>query len=293
MAATPISGDLAAAAEKPSFSEITSVAPLTVRSPERMPANAPLLVILLENRHDAPRKGHEADDEGNVLRGENKRARYEGKAQASGEQHLSLGGKRLFTHRGDQVDRDGRGRGQNDCLKRRHGRREKQDQDHGEQDHAQRAAAQNLHEHGGDDGVNTALGKLAVKDQPRGTSDQISTAADDQAEYGREVEATFGVASRWNPANKVALQSLPYSQEELDVINAQWEHLDETPGTMGDYYTSRYLVTALNQTVMQGLSGRIALEDAVKEINKEMRRKQAEFGIPKDGAIYIDRAAAK
>jgi hypothetical protein len=62
---------------------------------------------------------------------------------------------------------------------------------------------------------------------------------------------------------------------------------------MGDYYTSRYLVTALNQTVMQGLSGRIALEDAVKEINKEMRRKQAEFGIPKDGAIYIDRAAAK
>lgn len=114
-----------------------------------------------------------------------------------------------------------------------------------------------------------------------------------QAEYGREVEATFGVASRWNPANKVALQSLPYSQEELDVINAQWEHLDETPGTMGDYYTSRYLVTALNQTVMQGLSGRIALEDAVKEINKEMRRKQAEFGIPKDGAIYIDRAAAK
>lgn len=106
-----------------------------------------------------------------------------------------------------------------------------------------------------------------------------------QTEYGREVEATFGVASRWNPANKVAAQTLPYSQEELDVINAQWEWLRESPNAMGGYYTSRYLLTALNQTVIQGLSGRIALEDAVKEINKEMRRKQNEFGIPEDGSI--------
>lgn len=106
-----------------------------------------------------------------------------------------------------------------------------------------------------------------------------------QTEYGREVEATFGVASRWNPANMVATQTLPYTQEELDVINAQWAHLKESPNTMGGYYTSRYLLTALNQAVIQGLSGRIALEDAVKEINKEMRRKQAEFGIPEDGSI--------
>ena len=111
-----------------------------------------------------------------------------------------------------------------------------------------------------------------------------------QAEYGREVEATFGVASRWNPANLVATQSLPYSQEELDVINAQWEHLKESPNTMGGYYTSRYLLTALNQTVIQGLSGRIALEDAVKEINKEMRRKQKEFNIPENGSVLYETA---
>ena len=115
---------------------------------------------------------------------------------------------------------------------------------------------------------------------------------DVQSEYGREVEATFGVASRWNPANMVAVQSLPYSQEELDVINAQWEHLKESPNTMGGYYTSRYLLTALNQTVIQGLSGRIALEDAVKEINKEMRRKQKEFGIPADGSVLYEQPIA-
>ncbi len=113
-----------------------------------------------------------------------------------------------------------------------------------------------------------------------------------QSEYGREVEATFGVASRWNPANKNAAQTLPYTQEELDVINAQWEWLKESPNTMGGYYTSRYLLTALNQTVIQGLSGRIALEDAVKIINKEMRRKQGEFGVPVDGSILYETAIA-
>ena len=50
MAQTPISGDLAAAAEKPEFREITRVAPPTVIRPERIPAKAPIFVILFENR---------------------------------------------------------------------------------------------------------------------------------------------------------------------------------------------------------------------------------------------------
>ena len=100
-----------------------------------------------------------------------------------------------------------------------------------------------------------------------------------QAEYVREVEATFGVASRWNPANKNAVETLPYTQEELDVIFSQWEWLKESPNTLGGYYTSRYLITALNQTVLQGKNARVALEDAIKEINKEMKRKQKEYKI--------------
>ena len=50
MAETPISGDLAAAAAKPEFREMTRVAPPTVSRPERIPAIAPVLVIFLENR---------------------------------------------------------------------------------------------------------------------------------------------------------------------------------------------------------------------------------------------------
>ena len=50
IAQTPISGDFAAAAEKPDFSVITSVAPPTVIRPEMIPAKAPAFVIFLENR---------------------------------------------------------------------------------------------------------------------------------------------------------------------------------------------------------------------------------------------------
>ena len=98
-----------------------------------------------------------------------------------------------------------------------------------------------------------------------------------QVAYAQEVEATFGVASRWQTANKRAINSMAYSDEELEVINEQWSYFTETPIVLGGYYTARYLTTALNQAVLQGSNIRIALEDAVREINKEMHRKQKEF----------------
>ncbi len=100
---------------------------------------------------------------------------------------------------------------------------------------------------------------------------------DVQVAYAQEVEATFGVASRWATANKLAINSMAYSDEELEVINEQWSYFTETPVVLGGYYTTRYLTTALNQSVLQGSNIRIALEDAVREINKEMKRKQNEF----------------
>ncbi|MBQ3848158.1 MAG: extracellular solute-binding protein [Clostridia bacterium] len=106
--------------------------------------------------------------------------------------------------------------------------------------------------------------------------------AETQSTYAQEVEATFGIASRWNPANKNALKNMAYSEDELNIIYKHWDDelgYMESPNVLGGYYTSRYLLTALNQAVVQGDSARIALEDAVKEINKEMKRKQDEFGI--------------
>lgn len=50
IAATPISGDLDAAAENPEFKEITRVEIPTTRSPDIIPAYAPVFVIFLEKR---------------------------------------------------------------------------------------------------------------------------------------------------------------------------------------------------------------------------------------------------
>ena len=78
-----------------------------------------------------------------------------------------------------------------------------------------------------------------------------------QVAYAQEVEATFGVASRWQTANKRAINSMAYSDEELEVINEQWSYFTETPIVLGGYYTARYLTTALNQAVLQGNNIRI------------------------------------
>jgi len=98
-----------------------------------------------------------------------------------------------------------------------------------------------------------------------------------QISYAQEVEATFGVASRWATANVEAVKHMAYSDDEIEVIMEQWTHFTESPNVLGGYYTSRYLNTALNKAVLQGDNIRIALEDAVREINKEMKRKQDEF----------------
>ena len=78
-----------------------------------------------------------------------------------------------------------------------------------------------------------------------------------------------------------------YTLEELDVIYEQWSWIQESPNVLGGYYTSRYLTTALNQHVLQGVNARVALEDAIKEINKEMLRKQTEYRIAEKGGSVL------
>ncbi|MBQ8164780.1 MAG: extracellular solute-binding protein [Clostridia bacterium] len=100
-----------------------------------------------------------------------------------------------------------------------------------------------------------------------------------QTDYANEVEATFGVGSRWQTANKLAINNMPYTDEEIEIIQTVWADFEETPVVLGGYYTNRYLLTALNQAILQGMNPRVALEDAVREINKEMKRKQIDFEV--------------
>lgn len=105
------------------------------------------------------------------------------------------------------------------------------------------------------------------------------TSAEVQAQYGTELEALIGVEARWNTANVEALKSLPWPRQDIEAILEQWEWFQEIPVVLGGYYTGRHIKNAWNRVVLQGWNPMEALEEAVRDINRELKRKQEEFGI--------------
>ena len=101
-----------------------------------------------------------------------------------------------------------------------------------------------------------------------------------QKDYAREMEALVGVEARWNTSNVDAFLSLDWNKGDLSVIKEQWNWAQETPVVLGGYYTGRYVTNAFTDVVVSGTSiPRDALENAVKEINRELRTKQEEYNI--------------
>ncbi|MNI33847.1 Bacterial extracellular solute-binding protein [compost metagenome] len=102
--------------------------------------------------------------------------------------------------------------------------------------------------------------------------------ADVQERYGSELEAVNGVAFRWNTANIEAFTHLPWPKEDLNVILEQWRWYKEIPNLPGTYFLGRELNNAWNRTVIDGMNYRESLEEAILGIDREMLRKQQEFG---------------
>jgi len=101
-----------------------------------------------------------------------------------------------------------------------------------------------------------------------------------QTQYARRVEAVLGTESRWCSANVNAFMSLDWGRNDREVIKKQWNWVVETPTVLGSAYASRYLKNAFTDVVVSGISlPRDALEKAVKEINRELKLKQEEYGV--------------
>lgn len=105
------------------------------------------------------------------------------------------------------------------------------------------------------------------------------TSAEVQVRFARELESLIGTEARWNTANVQALRELPWPRKDIEAIGEQWQWFLETPVVLGGYFTPRHINNAWNRVVLQGWHPREALEEAVKEINRELVRKQEEFGI--------------
>ena len=100
-----------------------------------------------------------------------------------------------------------------------------------------------------------------------------------QSRYAQELQALIGVEARWNTANVEALENLPWPKEDIAAIQEQWKWFKERPVVLGGYFTDRHIVNAWNRIVLLGWSEREAVEEAVRDINRELAKKREEFGL--------------
>ena len=105
------------------------------------------------------------------------------------------------------------------------------------------------------------------------------TSTDAQVRFGREMEAIIGSAARYATANLEAMQQLPWTVEQRDNLNAQWEWVEGTPPVLGGYYITRQFDWLFRAVVLQNEPIRESVLDYSREINREITRKRIEFGL--------------
>lgn len=105
------------------------------------------------------------------------------------------------------------------------------------------------------------------------------TGDDTQARFANQNENQLGVTARYFTANKNAFASLSFSKSEFNVINTFFDNNIESQVVLGGYYSARHVTNAWTRSVESGVDFRDSLEEAVEDINTELRRKQAEYGI--------------
>lgn len=103
--------------------------------------------------------------------------------------------------------------------------------------------------------------------------------ADTQSKYGQELESIMGASARYPSANRTAIESMPWSVKDLQVIHEQWKHLKGVPEIPGGYLKDREINFVFREVVLKGMDPREALIDRIDTINMEIDKKRKEFGL--------------
>jgi ABC-type glycerol-3-phosphate transport system substrate-binding protein len=104
-----------------------------------------------------------------------------------------------------------------------------------------------------------------------------------QIEFQQQLILNYGLEYLWNSANVEALASSPIPDHHKEVIRQQWEWLQEPLKLPGSYMQEREISNAWNRIVFDGVNPRIAIDDAIITINREILRKMEEFGYLENG----------
>lgn len=105
------------------------------------------------------------------------------------------------------------------------------------------------------------------------------TSTEVQARYGTEIEMLLGPAGRFETANIEAMKRLPWASREKEMLLGQWETIDFVELTPVSYYMGRNLMNAFRRVVFKRANVRETLNYYNREIDREIARKRAQFGL--------------
>ena len=118
-------------------------------------------------------------------------------------------------------------------------------------------------------------------DNKKGSWDFMRWHADDQCQidYSKEMVAILGPSAKHSTANESALKSMPWTAEELEQLEFQFNNLASIPNYPGNYIVDRYLKFAFLEAYNDNKDPAKAIESYVSIINKEIARKRDEFNL--------------
>ncbi len=103
------------------------------------------------------------------------------------------------------------------------------------------------------------------------------TGADAQTGYANDMVAIMGDSAKHNTANREALESMPWTTEELVEIRKQYNNLASVPNYPGAYYIGRYTNFAFLAAYNDDADPVASILSYINIINKEINRKRSEF----------------
>jgi len=110
-----------------------------------------------------------------------------------------------------------------------------------------------------------------------------------QSEFGQTMQITYGDEYLWTTANVEAFERLPLDSSHKKVILEFAKNVIDVARVPGTYMLEREISNAFNSVVVDGKSAQTRIDEAVKVIDREMKRKLEEFGyIDSDGNTIKD-----
>ena len=101
--------------------------------------------------------------------------------------------------------------------------------------------------------------------------------AECQAEYANEMVAIIGDSAKHPTANRLALETMPWTRAEYREVARQFENLAAIPNYPGSYYISRHTNFAFLAAYNDDADPSSEILSYINTINKEITRKREEF----------------